>query len=145
MSRGSHLCPVCGLLMDRWLADNNYDAHILCEGKPTRVTQARQAREAALAALPVRPYTQGGQPSAGHSGTDTSAAAEPIRAESQKQVLAYLQQQGEWGATVAEVREATGLHHGMASGALSVLDKRGFVVMTTRKRGRCRIYEAVTW
>ena len=32
---------------------------------------------------PVRPYTQDGQPLAGHSGTETSKAAEPIRAKNQ--------------------------------------------------------------
>jgi len=89
---------------------------------------------------PARPYIQDGQKSAGHSGTETSKAAEPVRAASQKQVLAYVLTNGKGGATVKEVRDATGLHHGVASGALSVLHKRGHLARLTEKRGGCRVY-----
>ena len=89
---------------------------------------------------PERPYTQEGAKSAGWSGTETSKAAEPVRAASQKQVLAYVLTSGKGGATVKEVRDATGLHHGVASGALSVLHKRGHLARLTEKRGGCRVY-----
>ena len=89
---------------------------------------------------PQRPYTQDGEPSAGYSGTDTSRHAEPIRAASQQTVFEYVTTQGMRGATVKEVREATGLHHGVASGALSVLHKNGYLWRLTDKRLACRVY-----
>ena len=92
--------------------------------------------------LPVRPYTQDGQPSSGWSGTDTSRDAEPVRAASQGAVLAFVTSRGTYGATVAEVRDYTGFHHGIASGALSNLAKRGHLTMTDDKRKRCRVYVA---
>jgi len=89
---------------------------------------------------PERPYVQEGQKSAGWSGTDTSKAAEPIRAESQKQVLMHVHRQTSHGATVKEVRDATGLHHGVASGALSVLHKKKYLARLLTKRDGSRVY-----
>ncbi|MCU0297303.1 MAG: DUF3489 domain-containing protein [Candidatus Nanopelagicales bacterium] len=95
--------------------------------------------------LPERPYLQEGKRSAGWSGTDTSRDAEPVRADSQKQVLAYVRSRYSAGATVAEVREATGLHHGVASGALSVLHQKRHLARLVEKRGRCRVYVHVDY
>lgn len=124
------LCPVCGLVMDQWLADNGYTRHLNCLDKPTRLEKAGV----------VRPYIQDGAPSAGYSGTDTSRDAEPIRAASQKTVYAYVARREDAGATVQEAREGTGLHHGVTSGALSVLHKKGHLARLLEKRGRCRVY-----
>lgn len=111
--------------------------------RPTRVGDDRlRGTDPAHVDLPVRPYTQEGRESAGWSGTDTSRDAEPIRAASQRAIYAFVAGQGAAGATVAEVRATTGYHHGIASGALSVLAKQGHLTMTDRKRGRCRVYVA---
>jgi hypothetical protein len=122
------------------LIDLGYSRHPGC-AKFTPLEQNERDKAANAALLkPVRPYTQDGVASAGWSGTDTSKDGEPLRAESQKQALAVLQEAGYVGATVVDVRHITGMHHGMASGALSVLHKRGYLVRLTQKRDRCRIY-----
>lgn len=132
---------------------------LIQQGKPFRLIDvpadrgdARLAVAAAMAAgylevdhgvlSPVlaRPYTQDGEPSAGHSGTETSKAAEPYRAARQAEVLRAVESRGVGGATVAEVRESTGLHHGIVSGALSALAKSGHIYLTDRKRDRCGVY-----
>jgi hypothetical protein len=43
------LCPVCSKVMDPWLRENGYEKHVMCEGKPTALDQARRLRDAAVA------------------------------------------------------------------------------------------------
>lgn len=44
------------------------------------------------------------------------------------------------GATWQEVALAIGLHHGAASGALSVLHKTGHIARLAETRTRCKVY-----
>lgn len=88
----------------------------------------------------VKPYIQDGAPSAGYSGTDTSREGEPARSANQMAVYRWVHDHQHRGATVKEAREGTGLHHGVVSGALSVLAKAGHLVMTEDKRDGCRVY-----
>ena len=46
------------------------------------------------------------------------------------------------GLTVAELREDTGWHHGVASSALSSLHASGKIVRLKAKRDRCHVYVA---
>jgi len=89
---------------------------------------------------PARPYTQDAQPSAGWSGTDTSKAAEPVRARSQRAVLSYVTLRGVYGATVKEARDHTQLHHGVTSSALTTLHKAGRLARLLDRREKCRVY-----
>lgn len=81
----------------------------------------------------------------GHSGTDTSEAATRERdangltAEAQQTAITMARRARYRGVTVVDLR-ATGLHHGRASGALSVLHQRGLLTRLTDKRDRCKIY-----
>ena len=82
----------------------------------------------------------------GWSGSDTSRE----RAErldnsgttSQRQafVIRYLDALGPHGATWQELATATGLHHGSASGVLSVLHKEGLIARLSNRRNRCKVY-----
>ena len=57
-----------------------------------------------------------------------------------KTIIDLLQAAGPRGMTWAEVSEATGLHHGQASGALSTLHKHHAIIMVNIKRNRCHPY-----
>lgn len=82
----------------------------------------------------------------GWSGSDTSRerAAEAdstgVTGARQRAALAYLAGAGPWGGTWAEVGAALGLHHGGASGVLSVLHKSGRIARLADRRDRCKIY-----
>jgi hypothetical protein len=83
---------------------------------------------------------------AGWSGTDTSRerAMTNLRTgreyNNQQKALAYIKQAGSQGLTWKELSELTDMHHGTASGVLSVLHKSGAILRTTRVRNRCKIY-----
>lgn len=94
---------------------------------------------------PSLPY--GSNPAtAGWSGSDTSReraereAVDGTANERQRRVLEGMVRRGWLGATVKEVRESTGWHHGVASGVLSVLHKDGRLARLTDRRDRCAIY-----
>lgn len=93
-----------------------------------------------MAEQPVLPYGQGTNANSGWSGTSTSKEAEPRRRGAQQQALDWLNHVGSWGSTWAEFADAAGIHHGTASGALSVLDKAGKVVLLAERRGRSAVY-----
>jgi len=80
----------------------------------------------------------------GWSGTDTSrerALRENKTAGAkQRLVLQQVSIIGAHGITVAELCEATGWHHGTASGVLSNLDKAGVIVMLEERRDRQHVY-----
>lgn len=92
--------------------------------------------------ITVLPYAG----TSGWSGTDTSRA----RAEhadssgstgaNQRLALDLLADAKEHGLTVAELRTEPGLHHGSASGALSLLHKAGMIARLEQSRGRCKVY-----
>jgi len=83
---------------------------------------------------------------AGWSGTDTSEqrALNNIQSgrelNNQQKALHLLKHMGKLGLTWKELSELTNMHHGTASGVLSVLHKSGAILRTTRVRNRCKIY-----
>lgn len=82
---------------------------------------------------------------AGWSGTDTSKerALYNLRTgkeyNNQQKALAYLKD-NEAGLTWKELAEHADIHHGTASGVLSVLHKSGAILRTTRIRNGCKVY-----
>jgi len=90
----------------------------------------------------VKPYAG----TSGWSGTDTSRAratrndSDGTTSRTQALTLALLGEAGINGLTWKELSELTGLHHGSASGALSVLHKSGKIARLTQVRKRCKVY-----
>ena len=97
------------------------------------MTQSRQAE---------LPYNG----TSGFSGTDTSevrargADRSGKTALRQAQALTLLANRHTNGLTWKELSEATGLHHGTASGVLSVLHKVGRIARLKETRNGCKIY-----
>ena len=91
---------------------------------------------------PQLPYNQ----TSGHSGTDTSreralhADRSGKTALRQAQALNLLSQRKIAGLTWKEFSEITGLHHGTASGVLSVLHKTGRIARLKETRNGCKVY-----
>lgn len=83
---------------------------------------------------------------AGWSGTDTSKERAMINLRTgreynnQQKALALLKQYGRLGLTWKELSDKTDMHHGTASGVLSVLHKSGAILRTTGTRDRCKVY-----
>lgn len=83
---------------------------------------------------------------AGWSGTDTSKerALYNLRTgkeyNNQQKALALINDADSAGLTWKELSEHTGMHHGTASGVLSVLHKSGAILRTTKVRNGCKIY-----
>ena len=100
----------------------------------------------ALLNQPELPYNQ----TSGHSGTDTSKARALNADRSgktalrQAQALNLLSQRKMWGLTWKELSEITGLHHGTASGVLSVLHKTGRIARLKESRDGCKVYVDVS-
>lgn len=97
--------------------------------------------------LPELPYPDDrAGSSSGWSGSDTSreraerADTEGITADSQRMVLHTARRVGARGVTVVDMRNQTSLHHGVLSGALSVLHQKGRLARLTERRDRCLIY-----
>ena len=96
----------------------------------------------ALLNQPELPYNQ----TSGHSGTDTSkeralhADRSGKTALRQAQALNLLSQREMTGLTWKEFSEITGLHHGTASGVLSVLHKTGRIARLKENRNGCKVY-----
>ena len=57
-----------------------------------------------------------------------------------RNVLAYLAEVGPYGATWRDISERLGVHHGVASGALSLLHRDGRVKRLRETRGGSRVY-----
>lgn len=97
--------------------------------------------------LPALPYNG----TSGHSGTDTSKdRAEFLdktgrTRDRQAKVLELLESRHFIGVTWQEVARELGIHHGSASGALSVLHKTGHIVRLKMTRNRCKIYVLPNW
>ena len=96
----------------------------------------------ALLNQPELPYNK----TSGHSGTDTSreralhADRSGKTALRQAQALNLLSQREMAGLTWKEFSEITGLHHGTASGVLSVLHKTGRIARLKETRNGCKVY-----
>jgi DNA-binding MarR family transcriptional regulator len=60
--------------------------------------------------------------------------------ERQQLVLAELQDAGRHGATWKDIALALELHHGQASGVLSVLHRAGLIARLEQRRNKCSIY-----
>ena len=95
---------------------------------------------------PELPYSG----TSGHSGTDTSRARALNADRSgktalrQAQALELLRQMQDSGLTWKELSSITGLHHGTASGVLSVLHKAGRIARLKESRDGCKVYVDVT-
>jgi DNA-binding MarR family transcriptional regulator len=87
----------------------------------------------------------------GHSGTDTSrqralsADRSGKTALRQAQALNLLSQRDMLGLTWKELSQITGLHHGTASGVLSVLHKTGRIARLKESRDGCKVYVDVSF
>lgn len=83
---------------------------------------------------------------AGWSGTDTSKdrAMTNLRTgkeyNNQQKALVLIKQAGRLGLTWKELSDKTGMHHGTASGVLSVLHKSGAILRTTGVRNKSKVY-----
>jgi len=82
----------------------------------------------------------------GHSGSETSKARAINSDRSgktalrQAQALNLLAERTFHGMTWKELSELTGLHHGTASGVLSVLHKVGRIARLKESRNGCKVY-----
>lgn len=92
--------------------------------------------------LPVLPYNN----SSGHSGTDTSRERaerednDGTTSARQKRVLYVLHLWRSQGGTWKDLAKYYNLHHGQASGVLSVLHKEGIIFRLKERRDKCAIY-----
>jgi predicted cupin superfamily sugar epimerase len=92
--------------------------------------------------MPELPYAG----TSGYSGTDTSEDRARIQdsngttSKRQKETLMYLWMQHEQGVTWKEIADELGLHHGSASGVLSVLHLAGRIERLAETRNRCKVY-----
>jgi len=83
---------------------------------------------------------------AGWSGTNTSKerAMHNVRTgkeyNNQQKALYILKKAEKHGLTWKELSDLLGIHHGTASGVLSVLHKSGAILRTTRIRNGCKVY-----
>lgn len=95
--------------------------------------------------LPLTPYAG----TSGWSGTTTShdrAIQEDSNGttkDRQSYTLRIVTASKTYGITWRELADATGWHHGQASGVLSVLHKEGLIARLTEKRGKCAVYVGV--
>lgn len=107
----------------------------------------QQQRSQSLLSMPELPYHQ----TSGHSGTDTSEARalhadrSGQTARNQKKALDLLAQRLSLGMTWKEFSEVTGLHHGTASGVLSVLHKTERIARLKESRNHCKVYVSLNW
>ncbi len=92
--------------------------------------------------VPYKPYNG----TAGWSGTSTSKerALYNLRTgkeyNNQQKALALINNADSAGLTWKELSEQTDMHHGTASGVLSVLHKSGAILRTTKVRNGCKVY-----
>jgi hypothetical protein len=96
---------------------------------------------------PTLPYeTADGERTAGWSGSDTSherAVRERDSgtvSERQRRAIDLIARQTGHGMTWKELSDATGWHHGQASGVLSNLHQEGIIDRLTVRRHNCLVY-----
>ncbi len=95
-----------------------------------------------MSELPFLPYAG----TSGYSGSDTSyaRAVEADRSGTtklrQQSVLELLKHNNYYGMTWKDVSEQLDLHHGSASGTLSVLHKAGEILRLKETRDKCKVY-----
>ena len=100
-----------------------------------------------LEQLPELPYAG----TSGFSGTDTSETRARTADKSgetknrQYRTLKMLRLRGADGLTWKELAEATGYHHGTASGVLSALHKAGHIARLRSSRNGCKVYCDLNW
>jgi len=88
---------------------------------------------------------------AGWSGTETSEdrALYNLRTgkeyNNQQKALILLKESRVNGITWKELSEHAGIHHGTASGVLSVLHKAGAILRGNRIRNGCKIYYSIEY
>ena len=87
---------------------------------------------------------------AGWSGTETSKNRAMINLRTGKeynnqQKALHLLKNNPHGMTWKELSEQTGMHHGTASGVLSVLHKAGAILRSGRVRSECKIYYSIEY
>ena len=88
---------------------------------------------------------------AGWSGTETSKdrALYNLRTgkeyNNQQKALALLKEARANGLTWKELSEHTGMHHGTASGVLSVLHKSSAILRSIHVRNGCKIYYSIQY
>ena len=93
-------------------------------------------------AFPEVPYNG----TSGWSGSDSSEERARVQdsdgttGKRQIAALTYLASRGRHGATWKELAESLGLHHGSASGVLSVLHLTERVARLKETRNRCKVY-----
>lgn len=91
---------------------------------------------------PILPYAG----TSGWSGSDTSRQraihedSTGVTGGNQERTLTELRKAGSYGLTWRELGELLGLHHGSASGVLSVLHKAGLIVRLREQRSRSAVY-----
>lgn len=108
-----------------------------CAGEHCQVCAADR-----LKGKPVLPY--GG--TSGWSGTNTSrdravtADETGVTGERQSRVIELLAEKTTQGVTWKDVAGELNVHHGTASGVLSVLHKVGLIARLNETRDRCKIY-----
>ena len=82
----------------------------------------------------------------GHSGSDTSRSravrndVDGTTSKRHQDALRLLAHAGFHGMTWKDLSDATGLHHGSASGTLSVLHLAGRIERLSEIRNRCKVY-----
>lgn len=87
----------------------------------------------------------------GHSGSETSKAravhsdSSGQTARRQRQALALLDSYGQQGLTWKELATLLNLHHGSASGVLSVLHKTGRIARLKESRNGSKVYVGLNW
>ena len=87
----------------------------------------------------------------GHSGTDTSreralkSDSSGETAARQRETLNLLEGKGFDGLTWRELASLLQVHHGTASGVLSVLHKSGRVARLKQRRNGCKVYVLSSW
>jgi hypothetical protein len=87
----------------------------------------------------------------GHSGSETSAVRARTMdksgktAQLQNSVLAIINHAEADGVTWKDISERLNVHHGTASGVLSVLHLSGKIERLSATRDRCKIYVSPDW
>lgn len=93
---------------------------------------------------PLLPYNG----TSGWSGSTTSEAraqtddSDGTTGQRQRDAFAIVHEAQTNGVTWRELADRLGLHHGSASGVLSVLHKAGLIRRLTEQRQRCQVYVA---
>ena len=93
-------------------------------------------------AFPELPYNGNSGWSGSSSSEDRAVTQDSDGTTGKRQIaaLTYLASRGRHGATWKELADGLGLHHGSASGVLSVLHLTERVARLKETRNRCKVY-----